>query len=133
MESAKDLEIQGLTELPFSAETKPETPGKEVFSRNAIVTEEYEHSETIDDLKYFDQKENHYEEFRNYQVLNNKLNSEAFQCSKCNYQTRKSQNLRRHIDSIHEGKKYPCDQCNYKASIDTNLKGTKELHIYIEI
>merc|ERR1712129_2381 len=125
MDSAKELEIQGLVEIPSSTETKTETPCKEVFSRNAIVTEDYGHSETIEDVNYFDQTENQSEEFRKYEISEIKVNGEAFQCSQCNYQTRKRDHLRRHLDSIHEGKKYPCDQCNYKASQDTNLKRHK--------
>jgi len=128
MDSAKDLEIQGLAEIPFSAETKSKTLDKKVFSRNEIVTEGYEHSETIEDVNYVDQTETQHEEFKNGETLQS--NSEALQCSKCNYQTRKRQHLRRHIDSIHEGKKYPCDQCNYKASIGTNLKRHKRTAHY---
>merc|ERR1712129_153435 len=122
MDSAKDLEIQGLVDIPFSTETKKDPPKEEVFSRNAIVQEGYEPSETIEDVKYLNQTDNQYEEFTNYERLHNKFNGESFQCPQCNHQATRSDSLRRHIDSIHEGKKYPCDQCNYKASQETNLK-----------
>ena len=30
--------------------------------------------------------------------------------------------LKKHIESIHEGVRFPCDQCDYKATQKTNLK-----------
>ena len=33
----------------------------------------------------------------------------------CNHKATKQSNLKEHIESVHEGVKYPCSQCDYKA------------------
>ena len=35
--------------------------------------------------------------------------------------------LKTHVESIHEGVRYPCDQCNYKATEKGNLKKLSKL------
>jgi len=54
------------------------------------------------------------------QVIKNSENK--YPCDQCNYKATESNNLQRHIKSIHDGVKYPCDQCNYKATASSSLQ-----------
>ena len=38
------------------------------------------------------------------------------------YKATEKGHLLRHIESIHEGIRYPCDQCEYKATQRENLR-----------
>ena len=131
MNSAQDLGIKGLTEIASSVDAKPEMPSQETVGRNEIVQENYEHSDTNDQTNELDLTEDSHYQTKGFETLTNETfgqeygNDEVFRCSQCNYQTRNKSHLRRHINSIHEGQKYPCDQCNYQASQDSNLKRHK--------
>ena len=48
-----------------------------------------------------------------------------FVCHNCEYQTTNSSHFRSHVESIHEGLRYPCSQCEYKAT----QKGDLKLHV----
>ena len=37
-------------------------------------------------------------------------------CLNCGSQFSSKSNLRKHVESVHEGKKYPCDVCDYLAT-----------------
>ena len=43
-------------------------------------------------------------------------------CESCNYKTTDRSNLKKHVQSIHEGKKEHCNECLYAASSKGNLK-----------
>ena len=49
-------------------------------------------------------------------------------CDQCDSSFSSKQKLRLHIESIHEGKKFPCPQCTYKAGRMSNLRN----HIIIK-
>ena len=117
MDTAQDLEIKGLEEIASTIDAKTEIPYQDTFAKNEIV-----HSDTNDYTNYLDSTEDSHDQSKNHETFVQQDNDEIFQCSQCNYQTRKKFHLRRHINSIHEGTKYPCDQCNYQASQDSNLK-----------
>ena len=40
-----------------------------------------------------------------------------YQCQQCDYETRhKISHLRKHVESFHEGVRYPCNKCDFKAT-----------------
>ena len=43
-------------------------------------------------------------------------------CDKCNYQSTKAFNVKKHIAAIHDGVRYPCQFCSYKATESGHLK-----------
>ena len=43
-------------------------------------------------------------------------------CNLCKFRTKKKSDLRKHIESIHEGITYACDQCDYLATQQGHLK-----------
>ena len=43
-------------------------------------------------------------------------------CNLCKFRTKKKSDLRKHIESIHEGITYGCDQCDYLATQQGHLK-----------
>ena len=45
-----------------------------------------------------------------------------FTCDPRDYKTPLQNNLKRHIETVHDEFKYPCDQCEYRASLKTDLK-----------
>jgi len=45
-----------------------------------------------------------------------------YPCPHCEYKGTIRNNLKLHVLSIHEGKKYPCPQCDYKATTKNSLK-----------
>ena len=47
-----------------------------------------------------------------------------FCCDQYDYKTKRKDNLKTHIDSVHGDVRYPCDQCDYKARTRTHLKIT---------
>ena len=49
-----------------------------------------------------------------------------YTCDQCDYATKKSDNLKVHKESNHEGIRYPCDQCDYVATTSNSLKRHKE-------
>ena len=46
----------------------------------------------------------------------------SHECSECGKSLRNPRNLKRHLESIHNGLKYPCDQCDFNASQKYHLK-----------
>merc|ERR1712126_525291 len=60
---------------------------------------------------------------RNSKSLAIKLEEEdnLFSCSYCNFQSSRSNNVKRHEEGIHEGIRYDCDQCDYKAKDKSRL------------
>ena len=49
-----------------------------------------------------------------------------YPCPQCDYQAPLKGALRRHIQSTHEGIKYPCPFCDYQATQRVHLKTHKE-------
>jgi len=50
-------------------------------------------------------------------------------CEKCEYTSTCKGNLKKHVDSMHNGKIYPCSKCQYKAKNKSNLnKHVKTQH-----
>ena len=47
-----------------------------------------------------------------------KTKNSKYQCPHCDYDASLSSDLRRHVESKHEGVRYRCDQCDYKATIE---------------
>ena len=47
--------------------------------------------------------------------------NKKFKCTQCPFKCTRVDNLAIHIQSIHEGVKYPCGQCNYKATQSGHL------------
>ena len=45
-----------------------------------------------------------------------------YPCNQCDYQATQQGTLQRHIQSKHKGIKYPCDQCDYQATQQSNLQ-----------
>ena len=45
-----------------------------------------------------------------------------YPCNQCDYQAKRLGHLREHIESKHEGIKYLCDHCNYQASQQSALR-----------
>ena len=50
------------------------------------------------------------------------VNNEECSCDQCDYKTKRKDNLKKHIDSVHGDVRYSCDQCYYKATKRTHLK-----------
>ena len=46
--------------------------------------------------------------------------------AECESRFKQKRDLKRHIESIHEEKRYQCDQCDYKATCQTNLHTHQE-------
>ena len=44
------------------------------------------------------------------------------QCDKCTYTTSQRSNLKKHINSVHEGIQYHCEHCSYSATNNGNNK-----------
>jgi len=44
-----------------------------------------------------------------------------YHCQQCDYQTKYSHALRKHVKSVHEGVKYPCQQCDNQFTLPSNL------------
>ena len=40
----------------------------------------------------------------------------------CSYTATRRQDLRKHREAVHEGKRYPCDMCDYQATQPNSLK-----------
>ena len=50
------------------------------------------------------------------------LEEKCYQCDECQYKTKKSTSLRRHIKSIHMlQRRYSCDGCDYKSFHKVNI------------
>ena len=45
-----------------------------------------------------------------------------FPCDRCNFSATRSNDLKRHKESIHEGVRYKCDQCSFSASRPSLLR-----------
>ena len=45
-----------------------------------------------------------------------------YPCNQCDYQATRQSSLQRHIESRHEGIKYPCNQCDYLATQQDSLQ-----------
>ena len=53
------------------------------------------------------------------------MKEKKYHCGQCQYKASENATLRRHVEAIHEGAKYPSKYCDYKAT----LKGTLTIHI----
>ena len=56
-----------------------------------------------------------------YNHITKKTNNEH-QCPDCKYSSNKLSNVKQHIMSIHEGKKYPCNLCSKVTTTPRHLK-----------
>ena len=56
-----------------------------------------------------------------------------YPCTQCEYQASEKPNLYRHMNSIHHGINYPCSICDYKASFKDNLKNHIKKTVHREI
>ena len=57
------------------------------------------------------------------------VNMGSLPCKFCGMKTKNLRNLRRHIEAIHIGIRYPCDQCDHKATQMSSLKlHVKRMH-----
>ena len=54
--------------------------------------------------------------------VESKHDGKKYPCKQCNYSATNSSVLLKHVRSIHEGLKYPCDHCDYKATRNDHLK-----------
>ena len=54
-----------------------------------------------------------------------------YPCNQCNYQATHQANLRKHIQSKHDGVKHVCDQCNYQLNSRDSLNKHKQRTHYI--
>ena len=66
-----------------------------------------------------------------YNHITQKINDELIinECPSCNYTSKFKSNVRQHIRSIHEGKKYPCKLCDKVVSHPSHLiKHIKSFH-----
>ena len=50
-----------------------------------------------------------------------------FSCDKCEYKCNRRDNLRTHINSVHNEVRYPCDDCEYKATQRSHLNRHKRV------
>ena len=50
-----------------------------------------------------------------------------FPCDKCEYKSNRRDNLRTHINSVHNEVRYPCDDCEYKATQRSHLNRHKRV------
>lgn len=113
------------------------------------VSEKNKDSHFEGDPIQIDVEEEKYEH-NNQQVLMNPLHSESgvgdhletknnigglefykntigkYQCDRCEYQAERKDNLKRHIQSIHEGLRFSCNQCEYQATRQGSLKRHKQ-------
>ena len=51
-----------------------------------------------------------------------KKNNDEYQCPNCNYTSKFKSNVKQHIKSIHEGKKYPCKLCDKVVTQPSDLR-----------
>ena len=49
-------------------------------------------------------------------------NNGKYSCQECDYESKFSGNVRKHVEAKHEGICYACDQCEYKATQPGNLQ-----------
>ena len=45
-----------------------------------------------------------------------------YPCDQCDYKAKNVGNLKKHVESIHDGVCYTCDQCTYKATKKGHIK-----------
>ena len=48
-------------------------------------------------------------------------------CHGCSFTTVDKRTLKEHIESIHDGVRYPCDECEYQATRPSNLRKHKQV------
>ena len=60
--------------------------------------------------------------FKTKTASDSKSRNEAFDCDQCGYQATQKSSLKIHIQSIHEGVKYPCNEYDYQSTRPGNLK-----------
>ena len=66
--------------------------------------------------------------FENTNIISTSAANEtviSHQCEQCDYKTKYSFDLNKHVKSIHEGVRYPCELCDYKATQKGNLRTHK--------
>ena len=51
-------------------------------------------------------------------------------CEQCEYESNAAWLMKRHVNAVHNGVKFPCDQCDYKSSFSNNLKRHKKMHSF---
>ena len=46
-------------------------------------------------------------------------------CEQCTYVSLSQNSLKNHVETVHDGIRYPCDHCNYEATQKQNLERHK--------
>merc|ERR1712096_170913 len=66
--------------------------------------------------------------YDNQANIENNLSKDSYQhfCNLCDYQAKKSYQLKSHIESKHEGVMYSCNQCDYQAKKRDQVKTHRE-------
>ena len=54
--------------------------------------------------------------------IQSKHEGARYPCDQCDYQATQQFHLQTHVQSKHEGVKYACDQCDYQATQQFSLK-----------
>ena len=52
-------------------------------------------------------------------------------CELCEYKATQKGSLRQHVKSVHKGVKYNCDVCDYKAPTKDKLRNMMELNMIV--
>ena len=63
---------------------------------------------------------------REHVTVNHQGHSSIFTCNRCEYETVRKYNLKRHNESRHDEIKYACNLCSYKAMHRHSVKKHKE-------
>ena len=50
------------------------------------------------------------------------METKMLMCKSCDYKNVNRSNLKRHVESVHEGKRHPCSHCDYQATQLGHLK-----------
>ena len=92
--------------------------------------ENFENFESIQSNNYGSYKKEHIEENAESNIGTHRNEIGQYLCNICKKHFGNTQNLKRHIKSVHEGIKYPCDLCGktftQKVWLDRHIcKGTK--------
>ena len=154
METAKELEIQGLIADKKSRQEKPEGKESEVVKKETIwIGDQFQSSEMVDtdiadSIVEDPENENHEAEddsfqlsqfnpiIENYGYMNNHQGTvqrkrirsleKKHSCDQCDYRSIFPQRVREHKMSMHEGIKFSCDLCDKVYSHPNNLRTHKK-------
>jgi len=135
LKAGDDLEVEGLKNSEDNSIVIKEEASEEVDNNLVIVEENYNGNNPVesdfdDDIIDHDQNNINVVEMGEKGWFNKSEEINCLlQCPSCDHVSKSTCGLKQHVQTKHQGLRYPCEYCDYKATQRSSLKRHMKRHL----